>query len=125
MQGSGSKLNRTKKDFRGSDDSQGEDIGSQSDIDSYGDEGPYDDEEGRTGVHDHIYQSTKQPSVNDPKLWQVRVKRNHERIAVMALINKAIDFNRRGYPLSILSVTSSDTTEGYVFVEAFKETHVR
>ena len=65
------------------------------------------------------------PSVDDPMLWQVRVKRNHERIAVMALLNKCIDFQAKGSPLSILSVTSSDTTEGYIFVEAFKETHVR
>lgn len=65
------------------------------------------------------------PSVDDPMLWQVRVKRNHERIACMALLNKCIDFQRRGTPLSILSVTSSDTTEGYIFVEALRETHVR
>lgn len=65
------------------------------------------------------------PSVDDPKIWQVRVKRNHERIAVVALLNKSIDFQRRGQPLSILSVTSSDSTEGYIFVEAFKEIHVR
>lgn len=58
-------------------------------------------------------------------LWQVRVKRNNERIAVVALLNKCIDFQAKGKPLSILSVTSSDTTEGYIFVEAFKETHVK
>ena len=43
----------------------------------------------------------------------------------MALLNKSIDFAKRGQPLSILSVTSSDSTEGYIFVEAFKETHVK
>lgn len=43
----------------------------------------------------------------------------------MALLNKSIDFANRGNPLSILSVTSSDSTEGYIFVEAFKETHVK
>ena len=43
----------------------------------------------------------------------------------MALLNKSIDFARRGQPLSILSVTSSDSTEGYIFVEAFKEIHVK
>lgn len=34
------------------------------------------------------------PSVEDPKLWQVRVKRNHERIAVMSLLNKCIDYQQ-------------------------------
>ena len=65
------------------------------------------------------------PSAKDPKLWQVRVKKNFEKIAVMALLNKAMDFARQGKPLSILSVTSSDSTEGYIFVEAFKEIHVK
>lgn len=36
------------------------------------------------------------PSTRDPKLWQVRVKKNFEKIAVMALLNKSIDFARRG-----------------------------
>jgi len=43
----------------------------------------------------------------------------------MAILNKSIDFASRGRPLSILSVTSSDSTEGYIFVEAFKEIHVK
>jgi hypothetical protein len=65
------------------------------------------------------------PSTEDPRLWQVRVKKNHERIAVIALLNKSIDYERRGEPLSILSVTSSDAAEGYIYVEAFKEIGVR
>ena len=36
-----------------------------------------------------------------------------------------MDFARRGNPLSILSVTSSDSTEGYIYIEAFKEIHVK
>lgn len=65
------------------------------------------------------------PSTEDPSLWQVRVKKNHERIAVMALLNKSIDYQRRGTPLSILSATSSDATEGYIYVEAYKEVGVK
>ena len=65
------------------------------------------------------------PSTKDPKLWQVKTKKNFEKVAVMALLNKSIDFARQGRPLSILSATSSDSTEGYIFVEAFKEIHVK
>ena len=65
------------------------------------------------------------PSTRDAKLWQVRVKKNFEKVAVMALLNKSMDFARRGQPLSILSVTSSDSTEGYIYIEAFKEIHVK
>jgi hypothetical protein len=32
------------------------------------------------------------PSTDDPRLWQVRVKKNHERIAVIALLNKSIAY---------------------------------
>lgn len=65
------------------------------------------------------------PSTDDPRLWQVRVKKNHERIAVIALLNKSIAYQNKGTPLSILSVTSSDANEGYIYVEAFKEIGVR
>ncbi len=44
---------------------------------------------------------------------------------MIALLNKSIDYFKKGTPLSILSVTSSDTNEGYIYVEAFKEIGVR
>lgn len=65
------------------------------------------------------------PSVNDAKLWQVKVKKNFEKIACMALLNKCIDFQSKGNPLFILSATSSDSTEGWIYIEAFKEIHVK
>ena len=86
----------------------------------YGEEG--EDEEVEIG---DVRKQANLPSVDDPKLWQVRVKKNFERIAVTALINKSIDFAAKGKPLQILSVTCSDNTEGYVFIEAFKEIHVK
>lgn len=32
------------------------------------------------------------PSVNDPKIWQVKVKKGLEKTATFALINKSIDY---------------------------------
>lgn len=55
----------------------------------------------------------------------LKVKKNCERQATMQLMNKAIDYARRGDPLQILSVTASDNVEGYIYVEAFKEINVR
>jgi transcription elongation factor SPT5 len=43
----------------------------------------------------------------------------------MSLINKSIDFASKGFPLAILSVTCSENVEGFVYVEAFKEIHVK
>lgn len=67
----------------------------------------------------------KLPSVNDPRLWQVRVKRGCERQATMQLMNKSIEFAKRGKHLSILSVTCTEKVEGFIYVEAFKEIHVK
>lgn len=43
----------------------------------------------------------------------------------MSLINKSIDFARKGNPLAILSATCNENVEGYIYIEAFKEIHVR
>jgi len=43
----------------------------------------------------------------------------------MSLINKSIDFAKKGTPLAVLSATCSENVEGFVYVEAFKEIHVR
>ena len=77
------------------------------------------------GADDKVRKQQILPSIDDPKLWQVRVKRNFEKIAVMALLNKSIDFAQKGRPLSILSATCSESTEGWIYVEAFKEVHIK
>lgn len=64
------------------------------------------------------------PSVNDPKIWQVKVKKGLEKTATFALINKSIDFQMRGKPLEILSATCVDNVENYIFVEAFRKNSV-
>lgn len=38
---------------------------------------------------------------------------------------KSIDFASKGKPLAILSVTASENVEGYIYVEAYKEIHVK
>ena len=65
------------------------------------------------------------PSVNDPKLWQLRVKRGCERAAVLQLIKKSEDMARKKRPLAILSATASDVVEGFIYIEAYKDEHVR
>lgn len=64
------------------------------------------------------------PSTSDPKLWQVKVKKGMERIATMALMNKAMDYARKGKHLEILSATCSDNVENYIFVEAYRKNSV-
>ena len=64
------------------------------------------------------------PSVADPKLWQVKVKKGFEKTATFALMNKSIDFQVRGKPLEILSATYVDNIENYIFVEAYRKNSI-
>jgi len=64
------------------------------------------------------------PSTSDPKLWQVKVKRGLEKVATMALINKSVDFAKKGKPLEILSVSSSENIENYIFIEAYRKNSI-
>jgi transcription elongation factor SPT5 len=38
---------------------------------------------------------------------------------------KSIDYAKKGKPLSILSVSVPENVEGYIYIEAFKEIHVK
>jgi len=65
------------------------------------------------------------PSLSDPILWLVKCKLGSEREACICLMNKYLDLKRRGQPLKIISATISDKVQGNLYVEAFKEAHVR
>lgn len=43
----------------------------------------------------------------------------------MALMNKMVDYTKRGKPLSILSATYLENTEQHIYVEAYKIENVR
>ncbi len=55
----------------------------------------------------------------------MRVKRGLERQVCMSLINKSIDFARKAHPLGILSATANENVEGYIYIEAYKDLHVK
>ena len=67
----------------------------------------------------------KLPSVKDPKLWQVRVKKGQERTAATALMNKMIYYAQENNPFAILSATYVENLENFIFVEAYKIESVR
>ena len=65
------------------------------------------------------------PSVNDPKIWQVRFKKGYEKFAAMSFMNKMIDYADIDKPFSILSASYIEKIENLVFVEAYKIESVR
>jgi transcription elongation factor SPT5 len=87
---------------------------------------------GSQDVLEHEYESDEEgknlPSVYDPKLWRVRVKKGFERTAAMALMNKQIDFTKNlstPKPFAIYSATHIDSIDNFIFVEAHKIDSVR
>eukprot|EP00898_Chlorokybus_atmophyticus_P002859 jgi/Chlat1/3574/Chrsp234S03564 len=65
------------------------------------------------------------PSVKDPKLWMVGCKTGHEREGAACLMQKFLDKAAAGEPLLIKSAIALDHLKGYVYVEAYAESHVR
>ena len=55
------------------------------------DDDRYDQDDDGNDIDDYE-QKVLLPSVKDPRLWMVRVKKGQERNATMALMNKSIDF---------------------------------
>ena len=78
------------------------------------------------GQHiNEILQRNNLPTVSDAKLWLVKCKMGCERQIVLQLLNKYADMKQKGKPLSILSASCSDSVKQFIYVEAFKEVHVR
>uniref|UniRef100_A0A0E0GDE9 Transcription elongation factor SPT5 n=1 Tax=Oryza nivara TaxID=4536 RepID=A0A0E0GDE9_ORYNI len=76
-----------------------------------------DDDDGVTEVE----QQTLLPSVKDPKLWMVKCAIGHERETAICLMQKSIDTP----DLQIKSVLALDHLKNYIYVEAYKEAHVK
>ena len=94
----------------------------------------YDEEEGEFSIHDqesgeleeiHQEVSIGLPTINDPSIWLVKVKPGKEREATVSLHNKALEMKKLGKPTQIISVINMGRLHGYIYVEAFKEAHVR
>ncbi|KZT59301.1 transcription elongation factor Spt5 [Calocera cornea HHB12733] len=78
-----------------------------------------------TGDMDQVPQRLLMPSVNDPSLWQVRVRPGRERDIVFSLIRKARDLEYTNHPLDIMSAFERSSLPGMIYVEARSAAHVR
>lgn len=71
------------------------------------------------------HRAANMPTIRDPKLFQVNVAKDKEKLKCMELMNKQVFCAKRGKPLAILSVTYLENLESVIFVEAYKIDHVR
>uniref|UniRef100_A0A4W3HGL2 Transcription elongation factor SPT5 n=1 Tax=Callorhinchus milii TaxID=7868 RepID=A0A4W3HGL2_CALMI len=76
-------------------------------------------------LSDDITQQQLLPGVKDPNLWTVKCKIGEERGTAIALMRKFIAYQYTDTPLQIKSVVSPEHVKGYIYIEAYKQTHVK
>lgn len=83
-----------------------------------------EDEEGGDMVQNEVAQQSLLPSIQDPRMWVFKCKPGREQHLVVALMNKFLEFARRGEPLQIKSVIATNS-KGFIYVEAEREPHAK
>jgi transcription elongation factor SPT5 len=65
------------------------------------------------------------PSIMDSKIWKIKCKLGFERQLVMQIMRKAIDYLNKEKPFLIMTVFHCDKSDGNIFIEAHKLSHVK
>lgn len=81
--------------------------------------------EGGEEMSDEITQQTLLPGVKDPNLWMVKCRIGEEKITCLQLMRKMIAYQFTEEPLQIKSVVAPEGVKGYLYFEAYKQTHVK
>lgn len=78
-------------------------------------------------LSDTIIQQKLLPGVKDPNLWTVKCKIGEEKATALLLMRKFNSYlNKEGkQPLQIKSVIVKEGLKGYIYIEAYKQTHVK
>lgn len=79
-------------------------------------------------LNEEITQTAHLPTVKDPNLWMVKCQIGFEKVAALQLMRKFIAYENKEDdpgPLQIKSVIALDAVKGYVYIEAYKQTHVK
>ena len=64
------------------------------------------------------------PSIDDPKLWLVHCRKGKTQMAVINLMQKALQLQAEGSPLKVFSAFASSHLEDRIYVEAYQQLHV-
>lgn len=76
-------------------------------------------------LNEEITQAALMPTVKDPNLWMVKCQIGTEKITVLQLMRKFIAYEKTAEPLQIKSVIAPDAVKGFIYIEAYKQTHVK
>ncbi|XP_056670571.1 transcription elongation factor SPT5-like [Monodelphis domestica] len=75
-------------------------------------------------IPEHISQQRLLPGMKDPKLWLVRCKVGEEKATALTLLRKFLTYQKTDSPLLIKSAVAPENLKGYIYVEAYKASHV-
>ncbi|XP_028399581.1 transcription elongation factor SPT5-like [Dendronephthya gigantea] len=78
--------------------------------------------------YDHprgIEQQSLLPGVKDPNLWLVKCRIGEEKATVIAMMRKALSQQFTDEPLQVKSAIAVEGLKGYIYIEAYKQTHVK
>ncbi|ENN71835.1 hypothetical protein YQE_11454 [Dendroctonus ponderosae] len=81
--------------------------------------------DGGEEMSDEITQQTLLPGVKDPNLWMVKCRIGEEKSTCLHLMRKFLAYQNTGEPLQIKSVVSPEGLKGYIYIEAYKQPHVK
>ncbi|KAL0849644.1 hypothetical protein ABMA28_013899 [Loxostege sticticalis] len=81
--------------------------------------------EGGEEMSDEITQQTLLPGIKDPNLWMVKCRIGEEKATVLLLMRKFIAYQFSEEPFQIKSVVAPEGVKGYIYIEAYKQTHVK
>lgn len=79
-------------------------------------------------LNEEITQTAQLPTVKDPNLWMVKCQIGTEKMVALQLMRKYFAYENMKDdpgPLQIKSVIALDAVKGYIYIEAYKQTHVK
>lgn len=81
--------------------------------------------DGGEEMSDEITQQTLLPGIKDPNLWMVKCRIGEEKATALLLMRKFLTYLNTDEPLQIKSVVAPEGVKGYIYLEAYKQTHVK
>lgn len=75
-------------------------------------------------TYDDITQNGLLPTTKDPNLWLVKCRIGEEKQLVLQLMRKYIAYQSSTDPLQIKSLFAKEGLKGFIYIEAFKKSHV-
>ena len=75
-------------------------------------------------ISDEIIQQKLLPSIKDPNLWLMKCRIGEEKATALLMMRKFFTYQFSGKPLQIKSVVVPGRLKGFIYIEAYKQSHL-